>query len=121
MDLAADQLGSGVHNLFKYSKYYSGQEPEFVEGDVFKIVVPLNDEYSFDYNMVNDGMEYADKVPIKMDGILMDHLSLQQKIIVQFDEKNGQITSHQAEMLLEVKQRRARTILKKMVDQGILE
>ena len=56
-----------------------------------------------------------------MDGILMDHLSLQQKIIVQFVEKNGQITSHQAEMLLEVKQRRARTILKKMVDQGILE
>jgi ATP-dependent DNA helicase RecG len=51
----------------------------------------------------------------------MDHLSLQQKIIVQFVEKNGQITSHQAEMLLEVKQRRARTILKKMVDQGILE
>ena len=67
MDLAADQLGSGVHNLFKYSKYYSGQEPEFVEGDVFKIVVPLNDEYSFDYNMVNDGMEYADKVPISAD------------------------------------------------------
>lgn len=51
----------------------------------------------------------------------MDHLSLQQKIIIQFVEKNGQITSHQAEMLLEVKQRRARTILKKMVDQGILE
>lgn len=51
----------------------------------------------------------------------MDHLSLQQKIIVQFVEKNGQITSHQAEMLLEVKQRHARTILKKMVDQGILE
>lgn len=24
----ADQLGSGVRNLFKYSKYYSGQEPE---------------------------------------------------------------------------------------------
>ena len=67
MDLAADQLGSGVHNLFKYSKYYSGQEPEFVEGDVFKIVVPLNDEYSFDYKMVNDGMEYADKVPISAD------------------------------------------------------
>lgn len=45
----ADQLGSGVHNLFKYSKYYSGQEPEFVEGDVFKIIVPLDDEYSFDF------------------------------------------------------------------------
>lgn len=45
----ADQLGSGVHNIFKYCKYYSGQEPEFFEGDVFRIVVPLNDDYSFDF------------------------------------------------------------------------
>lgn len=44
----ADQLGSGVRNLFKYCKYYSGNEPEFVEGDVFRIVVPLDDGYSFD-------------------------------------------------------------------------
>lgn len=47
----ADQLGSGVRNLFKYSKFYSGQEPEFIEGDVFRIVVPLNDEYSYDYDI----------------------------------------------------------------------
>ena len=45
----ADQLGSGVRNLFKYSKYYSGQEPEFIEGDVFRIIVPLDDDYSFDF------------------------------------------------------------------------
>lgn len=37
----ADQLGSGVRNLFKYSVYYSGKEPQFVEGDVFRIIVPL--------------------------------------------------------------------------------
>lgn len=36
----ADQLGSGVRNLYKYSKYYSGKEPEFIEGDVFRIIVP---------------------------------------------------------------------------------
>lgn len=44
----ADQLGSGVRNLFKYSKYYSGKSPEFIEGDVFRIIVPLNDGYSYD-------------------------------------------------------------------------
>lgn len=46
----ADQLGSGVRNLFKCSKFYSGQEPEFAEGDVFRIVVPLDDAYSFDFH-----------------------------------------------------------------------
>lgn len=45
----ADQLGSGVRNLFKYSKYYSGQEPEFIERDVFRIIVPLDNDYSYDF------------------------------------------------------------------------
>lgn len=47
----ADRLGSGVRKLFKYSKYYSGQDPLFIEGDVFRIIVPLDDGYSFDYKM----------------------------------------------------------------------
>lgn len=37
----ADQLGSGVRNLYKYCKIYTGFDPEFVEGDVFRITVPL--------------------------------------------------------------------------------
>ena len=44
----ADRLGSGVYKLFKYAKLYSGQDPVFQEGDVFRIVVPLDEEYSFD-------------------------------------------------------------------------
>jgi len=35
----ADELGSGVRNLFRFSKEYSGQAPELVEGDIFKIEV----------------------------------------------------------------------------------
>lgn len=44
----ADRLGSGVHKLFRYTKFYSGKDPVFEEGDVFRIVVPLDDDYSFD-------------------------------------------------------------------------
>ncbi|MCD8300237.1 MAG: putative DNA binding domain-containing protein [Clostridiales bacterium] len=49
----ADNLGSGTTRLFKYSKYYSGKDPEFREGDVFRIIVPLDDAYSFDYGLGN--------------------------------------------------------------------
>ena len=49
----ADQLGSGVRNLFKYTRLYSGKDPEFKEGDIFKIVVPLDDAYSFDLGTGN--------------------------------------------------------------------
>ena len=47
----ADQLGSGVRNLFKYTKFYSGKDPEFKEGDVFRIIVPLDEAYSYDHDL----------------------------------------------------------------------
>ncbi|MDQ6955446.1 MAG: putative DNA binding domain-containing protein [Mariprofundaceae bacterium] len=37
----ADELGSGVRNLFKYSVAYGGKEPQLMEGDVFKTIVTL--------------------------------------------------------------------------------
>ena len=39
----ADELGSGMRNTYKYTKMYSGGEPQFVEGDVFRITIPLTD------------------------------------------------------------------------------
>ena len=46
--LLADELGSGVRNLYHYVKIYSNAEPVFDEDDVFRLIVPLNDEYSAD-------------------------------------------------------------------------
>lgn len=37
----ADELGSGMRNTYKYSKLYSGETPEFIEGDMFRTIVPL--------------------------------------------------------------------------------
>ncbi|MDR2180123.1 MAG: putative DNA binding domain-containing protein [Synergistaceae bacterium] len=44
----ADELGSGVRNLYKYGRRYSGKEPQLIDGDVFRIIMPLDDAYSFD-------------------------------------------------------------------------
>lgn len=37
----ADELGSGVRNLYKYTKIYAGGEPFLFEDDVFRIEVPI--------------------------------------------------------------------------------
>jgi len=38
----ADELGSGVTNIFKYASLYApGMLPELIEGDVFKTIIPL--------------------------------------------------------------------------------
>jgi ATP-dependent DNA helicase RecG len=44
----ADELGSGVRRLFEYSSRYSGKEPQMIDGDIFRTIVPLDDDYSFE-------------------------------------------------------------------------
>lgn len=35
-----DSLGSGVRNLYKYTKIYSNAEPDVEKGDVFRLIMP---------------------------------------------------------------------------------
>lgn len=37
----ADELGSGVRNITNYSEIYSGREPTFEDGEIFRATVPL--------------------------------------------------------------------------------
>lgn len=39
--------------MFKYGRLYSGVDPEFIEDDVFHIIQPLNENYSFDAEIAN--------------------------------------------------------------------
>ena len=44
----ADEHGSGVRKLYHYVKRYSGEDPQMIDGDIFRVIVPLNDEYSYE-------------------------------------------------------------------------
>lgn len=66
-------------------------------------------------------LKVKSKVPISADKISEENLSEQYRQVLQYVNENGKITSHQAELLLQVKQRRARAILRKMADEGLLE
>ncbi len=37
----ADELGSGMRKMMKYSRAYGGAEPELIEGDVFRIIIAV--------------------------------------------------------------------------------
>lgn len=60
----SDTLGSGVRKLFNYSYKYSGGNPEFSEGDIFRITVPLNDEFSWDADSENVPENVPVNVPL---------------------------------------------------------
>lgn len=38
----ADELGSGMRNTYKYTRLYLGAEPQFLEGDLFRTIIPLS-------------------------------------------------------------------------------
>lgn len=124
----ADQLGSGVRNLFKYSKYYSGKDPEFIEGDIFRIIVPLDDNYSFDFGQAKPGHDaespgYAgiEDKSSESTGKVREKLNESQIKIIGYVEKNGMITNKEAQKLLNVKESRALKILRELTNSELLK
>jgi ATP-dependent DNA helicase RecG len=62
----ADKLGSGVRNLYKYTKIYSGSEPELIEGEVFKTIIPLTGIGAVGSTGDEAIANVADKLPKKL-------------------------------------------------------
>jgi len=66
----ADRLGSGVRNLYKYSKDYGGADPVFIEGNNFVISVSLKKldsiRFPFEKQPIGDEKPHigAEKQPI---------------------------------------------------------
>ena len=44
----ADELGSGMRNMMKYGKAYGGEDPQMIEGDVFRIIVKVPEYGGFE-------------------------------------------------------------------------
>ena len=59
----AEELGSGVKNLYKYSKLYGGSDPKLVENDVFTTTIMLNEVMTQVDALVSD--QASDQVPSK--------------------------------------------------------
>ena len=58
-----EELGSGVRNIVKYSKVYSGTIPEFIDGNVFKTKISLNGTVN---GTVNDTVNGTVNVGVKL-------------------------------------------------------
>jgi len=51
----AEWAGSGVRNLYEYTKIYSGGFPSLIEDDLFETIVPMQEEPSV-HDGVHDGV-----------------------------------------------------------------
>ena len=127
--LHADRLGSGVRKLFKYSKFYSGKDPIFQDGDIFRTIVPLDDEYSFDYRLGNNTDVMTDgKTDAMTDGktdakFIDDSFQrltdTESKILEQIKE-NPTITQRQLANRLELSDSGVRYAMRELKEKGLL-
>ena len=70
----ADELGSGIRNVFKYGKLYGKFEPVFDEGDIFTTVIYIPDKYilnveSGDYRVKGRDASYRKEDDIYHDAV----------------------------------------------------
>jgi len=108
----ADVLGSGVRNLYKYTKIYSGGEPELIEGDVFRTVVPIG---LSDTIMSDNG---------NMDDKMSDKYSVSDKkhrpVLLAYLAEKDEISATEAAEIIGRSAKTARRVLLELVDEGVV-
>ena len=78
----AEELGSGVRNMKKYSQIYSGKLPEFEDGDIFRTTIFLQDEEVNEEENEEANEEANEEV----------NPSPKEKIVLDLIRRNGKIT-----------------------------
>ena len=125
----ADELGSGMRNSYKYTRMYSDAEPEFIEGDVFKIVIPLSVGAMTKVgpqNIPNAGGEVGGEVSGEVSGevLLADGIKLDtQKVtaVLQYCREPRSRTEMQLFCGIKSQDYFRRSILMPLLDSGLLK
>lgn len=104
----AEELGSGVRNIVKYSKVYSGTTPEFIDGDVFKTKISLNGTNRGDGG-VNGGVSGGVK------------LSEIDREVLECIKENGIINAEKIAENVGKDKRTVERAIKSLREQGIIE
>ncbi|MCL2051199.1 MAG: putative DNA binding domain-containing protein [Lachnospiraceae bacterium] len=118
----ADVLGSGVRNLYKFTKIYSGGEPELSDGDVFKTVVP--------FKLLDTEMQMSNKVSNKMSNKVSNKMSdkVSNKIsdnnyrekIITYLSTNGEASAADIASVINRSSKTARRTLSQLVAENII-
>ena len=112
----ADQLGSGVRNLFKYSKFYSGNDPEFIEGDIFKIIVPLDEG-----NREEQTTQSVTQTTQSVTQTTQSKENDPEKNIMELIEQNPFLSQKQMAEKLNLNKNTLKYYTKKMKEKGVIE
>lgn len=108
-----DELGSGVRNVYKYAPIYTpGTQPTFMEGDIFKTVIPLRagESEKAGENVVENVVE----------DVVEDVVENEKKILTLLSN-NNKYSASQIARLMELAPRTVQRYLKRLQEENKIE
>jgi len=123
----ADELGSGVRRLHYYVPRYSGKSPELIDGDVFRIIVPLDDNFSYDIEMdknldKNSSKNKAQKTKLKSKLNKNDkNCALNESNILAYLKDNPYATQPEIAKAIGKSRTTVQTIIRMLKERNLLE
>lgn len=106
----ADELGSGIRNIKKYAKIYSGSVPTFIEGDIFKTIIKINEKEKIGEK------KSAAKIGDKESNISIEN----KKIIIEYLKESPNSKTSQIALVLGLKTSRTRDYLSELIADNII-
>lgn len=104
---------------FKYSKYYTGKMPEFVEGDVFRIIVSLDENYSFDMGIQSETIETnPETIETNPESKRDDFYEINTKKIVAYIQDNPSVTQVELKEKLQISLTTVKRVMKELQESG---
>ncbi len=129
----ADGLGSGVRNLYKYTKMYSGCQPVLEEGEVFRTTIPLVKRDRSSSLPVHDMRAFGEETPVgddeklvsKIDSLLEGKTGKKAKRNIDFllpcINKGEVFSTYDVSSILSCSLSGARELVKTMRENGIIK
>ena len=109
----ADELGSGVINMVKYTKIYSGGKPIFNEDDIFTTTIPLKEVINVPIN-ISKGQNDLLNDPLN------DLLDEMQNNILELIKNNKELTYDEIANQLEISSSTVKRKFKEMKEKNIV-
>jgi ATP-dependent DNA helicase RecG len=118
----ADTLGSGVRNLVKYTKLYSGGEPELTEGEIFRTTIPLGTNVPvgiMQSNGKNHELSVTRQVTDKVTDVTEKVTEDESKILAMLSQ-NGKITQNELAIHLGVSRKTVAAWIRTLKDKNLI-
>jgi ATP-dependent DNA helicase RecG len=112
----ADELGSGVRRLHHYVPRYSGKPPELIDGDIFRIIVPLDDSYSYEVGKDKVQNKAQNKAQSKR-----NDCALIEALVLEYFTKNPRATQIETAKAIGKSRRTVQDAIAALKEKGLLE